>query len=80
MTDLPPPSTREQTPAARREIGNARRLWRRDLLARAVSGETRQSLAEARIEDDDLAAAYELIQLLPLLDSFDDKPRCLTVG
>jgi hypothetical protein len=109
---------------ARRERRNARRLWRRDLLARAAAGESRQALAEnqnvslstvqraltraraerplepretfvaiqrdrvekalklaeARIEDGDLAAAYVLIQLLPLLESFDDKQRCLAVG
>ena len=36
-------------------------------------------LAEERIADGDLAAAYVLIQLLPLLESFDDKARCLCV-
>ena len=34
-------------------------------------------LAEERIADGDLAAAYVLIQLLPLLESFDEKARCL---
>ena len=38
------------------------------------------ALAEARIEDGDLAAAYVLIPLLPLLESFDDKQRCLALG
>jgi DNA-binding transcriptional MocR family regulator len=123
MTDLPP-SAREKAQAAQRERRNARRLWRRELLARAAAGESRQALAEnqnvslstvqralarahaerppesreafvamqrerlekavklveKRIEDGDLAAAYALIQLLPLLESFDDKQRCLALG
>ena len=105
----------------RRERRNARRLWRRDLLDRAATGESRRALAEgenvslstvqralvraraerplepreafaaaqrdrlekaaqlaeARIADGDLAAAYVLIQVLPLLEDFDDKARCL---
>lgn len=46
----------------------------RDRLERALM------LAEARIEDGDLSAAYVIIQLLPLLESFDDKQRCLAFG
>ena len=37
-------------------------------------------LAEERIAEGDLAAAYVLIQLLPLLESFDDKARCLSAN
>ena len=37
-------------------------------------------LAEARIADGDLAAAYVLIQVLPLLEDFDDKARCLAAS
>ena len=37
-------------------------------------------LAEPRIADGDLAAAYVLIQLLPRLENFDDKARCLAVA
>ncbi len=46
----------------------------RDRLEKAVK------LAEARIEDGDLAAAYVLIQLLPLLESIDGKQRCLALS
>jgi hypothetical protein len=114
-------SPHAEAQAARSARRNARRLWRRDMLARAASGESRQQLAEAqdvslstiqralvraraerppesreafvaaqrdrlekavrlaeaRIADGDLAAAYVLIQLIPLLESFDNKQRCL---
>ncbi len=55
----------EQPPVSRKEFV----ARQRDRLERAVR------LAEARIEEGDLAAAYVLIQLLPLLDSCEAKLR-----